>query len=74
VITTQEAIGQTRTIVSAVERALDHAMTQARALTQGGQGIDDHQLHCARQASRTSKLQPHLALLRHAQMQVQPGQ
>ena len=37
VITTQDTLVQTRTIVSAVERALDQAMTQARHLTQGGQ-------------------------------------
>src|SRR5712691_6472603 len=74
VITTQEAIGQTRTIVSAVERALDQAMTQARALTQGGQGIDDHQVHCARLASRATELQAAQALLRYAEMQGQHGQ
>ena len=34
-ITTQEALSQTRTIVSAVERALDQAMTQRASLLKG---------------------------------------
>src|SRR5438874_1678680 len=73
-ITTQEALGQTRTIVSAVEHALDRAMTQARRLTQGGQGIDDHQVHCERLAYRATELQAAQALLYYAEMQGQDGQ
>ena len=73
-ITTQEALSQTRTIVSAVERALDQAMTQARRLTQGGQGIDDHQVHCERLAYRATELQAAQALLHYAEMQGQHGQ
>ena len=73
-ITTQDALVQTRTIVSAVERALDQAMTQARHLTQGGQGIDDHQVHCERLAYRATELQAARALLRYAEMQGQHGQ
>src|SRR5215831_18748187 len=69
VITTQDALVHTRTIVSAVERALDQAMTQARRLTQGGQGIDDHQVHCERLAYRATELQAAQALLRYAEMQ-----
>ena len=68
-ITTQDTLVQTRTIVSAVERALDQAMTQARHLTQGGQGIDDHQVHCERLAYRATELQAAQALLRYAEMQ-----
>jgi (2S)-methylsuccinyl-CoA dehydrogenase len=74
VITTQEALSQTRTIVSAVERALDQAMTQARQLTQGGQGVDDHQVHCERLAYRATELQAAQALLRYVEMQGQHGQ
>src|SRR5262245_11695203 len=74
VITTQEALGQTRTIVSAVEGALDQAMTQARHLTQEGQGIDDHQVHCERLAYRATELQAAQTLLRYAEMQGQHGQ
>ncbi len=73
-ITTQEALGQTRTIVSAVEHALDRAMAQARRLIQGGQGIDDHQVHCARLAYRATELQAAQALLHYAEMQGQHGQ
>jgi (2S)-methylsuccinyl-CoA dehydrogenase len=74
VITTQEALSQTRTIVSAVERALDQAMIQARQLTQGGQGVDDHQVHCERLAYRATELQAAQALLRYVEMQGQHGQ
>src|SRR5919109_2971853 len=74
VITTQEALGQTRTIVSAVERALDQAITQARRLTQGGQGIDDHQVHCERLAYQATELQAAQALLHYAEIQGQHGQ
>src|SRR2546425_1145631 len=73
-ITTQEALGQTRTIVSAVEGALDRAMTQARRLTQEGQGIDDHQVHCERLAYRATELQAAQALLYYAEMHSQHGQ
>src|SRR5215510_16350463 len=73
-ITIQEALGQTRTIVSAVERALDQAMTQARHLTQGGQSIDDYQVHCERLAYQATELQAAQALLRYAEMQGQHGQ
>src|SRR5215813_13787857 len=74
VITTQEALGQTRAIVSAVKRTLDQAMIQARHLTQGGQGIDDYQVHCERLAYRATELQAAQALLRYAEMQGQHGQ
>ena len=73
-ITTQEALGQTRTIVSAVERTLDQAMTQARHLTQGGQGIDDHQVHCERLAYRATELQAAQTLLHYAEIQGQHRQ
>ena len=73
-ITTQEAVGQTRTIVSAVERALDQAITQARRLTQGGRGVDNHQVYCERLAYRVTELQAAQALLRYAEMQGQHGQ
>ena len=73
-ITTQEALGQTRTIVSAVEHALDRAMAQARRLTQGGQGIDDHQVHCERLAYRATELQAAQALLRYADLSGPDGQ
>src|SRR5688572_18715544 len=74
VMTTKEALVQARTIVSAVERALDQAMTQARYLTQGGHGIDDHQVHCERLAYRATEVQAAQALLHYAEMQSQHGQ
>ena len=73
-ITTQEALGQARTIVSAVGRVLDQAMTQARHLTQGGQGIDDHQVHCERLAYRATELQAAQTLLHYAEIQGQHRQ
>ncbi len=73
-ITTEEALGQARTIVSAVTRALEQAIAHARLVTHGGQGIDDHQVHCARLAYRATELQAARALLRYAEMQGQHGQ
>ncbi len=73
-ITTEAALGQARTIVSAVARALEQAITHARLVTHGGQGIDDHQVHCARLAYRATELQAARALLRYAEMQGQHGQ
>src|SRR5260221_5314070 len=73
-MTTQEASGQARTIVSALARALDQALAQARQLTQEGKGIDDYQVHCERLAYRATELQAAQALLRYAEMQGQRGQ
>jgi (2S)-methylsuccinyl-CoA dehydrogenase len=73
-MTTKEALVQAGTIVSAVERALDQAMTQACYLTQGGQGIDDHQVHCERLAYRATEVQAAQALLHYAAMQGQHRQ
>src|SRR5438552_12528779 len=73
-LTTQEASGQAHIVVSALERALDRALAQARHLTQEGKGIDDHQVHCERLAYRATELQAAQALLRYAEMQGQHGQ
>ena len=73
-MTTDEALGQARTIGAAVARALEQAITHARYLTQDGQGIDDHQVHCERLAYRVTELQAARALLRYAEMQAQHGQ
>ncbi len=73
-LTSQEALARTRTIVSAVERALDKAMTHARHLTQEGKSIDDYQVHCERLAYRATELQAAQALLYYAERQGQDGQ
>jgi len=72
-MTTQEALGQARTIVSAIAGVLEQAIAQARHLTREGQGIDDHQVHCERLAYRATELQAAEALLRYAEMQGQHG-
>ena len=72
-MTTQEALVQAHTIVSALARALDKALAQARHLTQEGKGIDDHQVHCERLAYRATELQAAQALLHYAEMQSQHG-
>src|SRR5712692_8128383 len=72
-MTTQEALVQAHTIVSALARALDKALAQARHLTQEGKGIDDHQVHCERLAYRATELQAAQALLHYAEMQGQHG-
>src|SRR5712692_1322933 len=73
-MTTQEALVQAHTIVSALARALDKALAQARHLTQEGKGIDDHQVHCERLAYRATELQAAQALLHYAERQGQDGQ
>jgi (2S)-methylsuccinyl-CoA dehydrogenase len=74
VITTAEALGQARTIVAAMARALNQATTHARHLTRDGQSIDEHQVHCERLAYRATELQAARALLRYAEIQDQHGQ
>src|SRR5262249_1803900 len=70
----QEALVRARTIVLAIERALDKAIVSARHLTQEGQNIDDHQVHCERLAYRATELQAAQALLHYAERQNQAGQ
>ena len=71
-----DALQHTRTIAEALERGLDHALRQARTVTQGGQGIDECQVHCARLAYRVTELRAVQALLHHAQEvhHEEPGQ
>src|SRR5712692_6623909 len=73
-MTAQEALVQAHTIVSALARALDKALAQARHLTQEGKNIDDHQVHCERLAYRATELQAAQALLHYAERQGQHGQ
>jgi len=73
-LTSQEALAQTRTVVLAIERALDKAMAHALHLTQEGKSIDDYQVHCERLAYRATELQAAQALLRYAETQDQHGQ
>jgi len=73
-LTAQEALIQTHIIVSAVERALDQAIAQARHLTQEGKDIDAYQVHCERLAYRATELRAAQALLRYAERQGQHGQ
>jgi (2S)-methylsuccinyl-CoA dehydrogenase len=73
-LTSQEALARSRTIVSAIERALDKAIIHARYLTQEGNGIDAYQVHCERLAYRATELRAAQALLHYAELQDQHGQ
>jgi (2S)-methylsuccinyl-CoA dehydrogenase len=65
---------QARTILTALERTLDRAMTHARRVTQGGQGIDDMQVHCERLAYRATEWRAATDLLQYAEALGQHGQ
>jgi len=73
-LTAQEALARTRTMVLAVERALDQAIAQARHLTREGKYIDAYQVHCERLAYRATELQAARALRHYAERQSQDGQ
>jgi (2S)-methylsuccinyl-CoA dehydrogenase len=63
-----------RTILTALERMLERAISQARQVTQAGQGIDNWQVHCERLAYRATELRAAQALHRYAEALQQAGQ
>jgi (2S)-methylsuccinyl-CoA dehydrogenase len=70
------ALTHARTIVAALEHTLDRALVQARSVTQGGQGIDEAQVHCERLAYRATQLRAMQDLLHYAtsEQQRQPAE
>src|SRR5437867_8586540 len=62
------------TILTALERMLERAITHARQVTQAGQDIDDVQVHCERLAYRATQLHAAQELLRYAEALGQEGQ
>lgn len=73
-MTAPTAIAQTRTLVTACEHALQHALAHARQLTKHGRAIDDYQVHCERLAYRATELHAAQELLCYAEAQLQYGQ
>lgn len=73
-LATATACHQARLIVSALENVLERALAHGRRVTQGGQGIDEHQVHCERLAYRMTELRAAQAFLRYAEAQQQHGQ
>jgi (2S)-methylsuccinyl-CoA dehydrogenase len=65
-MTVDEALQHTGTIVEALQRLLEQAMAHARTVTQAGRGIDEHQVHCERLAYRATELRAMHDLLRYA--------
>src|SRR5688572_13208643 len=73
-LTTHSALAQVRTIVSAVQQVVDKAMAHACHLTQAGQGIDAHQVHCERLAYRATELRAAQDFLRYVDNAQEHGQ
>jgi (2S)-methylsuccinyl-CoA dehydrogenase len=65
-MTVDEALRHTATIVETLQRLLEQALAHARTLTQSGQGIDGHQVHCERLAYRATELRAMHDLLHYA--------
>jgi (2S)-methylsuccinyl-CoA dehydrogenase len=63
-----------RTLVTALTQALEQALAHARPLTEGGRGIDEHQVHCERLAYQATELRAAQELLRYAEAQQEYGQ
>lgn len=64
-LATHSALAQAHTIVSALQQVMDKAVAHARHLTQAGQGIDAHQVHCERLAYRVTELRAVQDFLRY---------
>jgi (2S)-methylsuccinyl-CoA dehydrogenase len=60
------ALTHAGTIVETLERTLERAREQARRVTQGGQGIDELQVHSERLAYRATELRAMQELLHYA--------
>ena len=73
-VTADKTFPQARTILTALDRTLERAVTHARQVTQAGQGIDDSQVHCERLAYRATELRAAQELLRYAEALGQDGQ
>jgi (2S)-methylsuccinyl-CoA dehydrogenase len=65
-MTVDEALKHTGTIVEALQQVLAQAMAHARTVTQAGQAIDEHQVHCERLAYRATELRAMHDLLHYA--------
>jgi (2S)-methylsuccinyl-CoA dehydrogenase len=70
---TPTELGQTQTILSALERALTVALEHARHLTRNGRDIDNYQVHCERLAYQATEVRAAQDLLHYAQEQMQHG-
>src|SRR5688500_13598857 len=65
-MTVDEALQHTGTIVEALQQVLAQAMAHARTVTQAVQAIDEHQVHCERLAYRATELRAMHDLLHYA--------
>lgn len=63
-----------QTLITALTQALEKALAHARQLTEGGRGIDAHQVHCERLAYQATELRAAQDLLRYAGAQQEYGQ
>jgi (2S)-methylsuccinyl-CoA dehydrogenase len=62
-----DTLRQTTTIVDALQNVRDKALEHGRTVTDGGKGIDDHQVHAERLAYLSTEVEAVRALLAYAQ-------
>jgi (2S)-methylsuccinyl-CoA dehydrogenase len=60
-------------LISALERVVDAALDHARRETDGGKGIDEHQVHCERVSYLATELRAAKALVEYAETATQQG-
>ena len=73
-ITVQEKLTATRTLLASLTPVLEEALVHARHQTADGQQIDDHQVHCERLAYHATEIRAAQDLLRYAERVKQHGQ
>ncbi len=73
-ITAQEMLTATRTLLASLIPALEEALVHARHQTANGRQIDDHQVHCERLAYHATEIRAAQDLLQYAERVGKHGQ
>lgn len=73
-ITVQEMLTATRTLLASLIPALEEALVHARHQTANGRQIDDHQVHCERLAYHATEIRAAQDLLQYAERVGKHGQ
>src|SRR5258708_36122075 len=69
-----DTLRQTVTIVDALQKVRDEALQHGSTLTEGGKGIDDHQVHTERLAYLSTEVEAGRALRADAQAASEEGE
>jgi (2S)-methylsuccinyl-CoA dehydrogenase len=62
-----DVLQQTTTIVDVLQKVRDEALQHGRTITEGGKGVDEHQVHAERLAYLSTEVEAARALLAYAQ-------